>query len=153
MFGPDLLAFTRLVGFGPDGWGGQILSGTVVTIEISVASYVVGLLLGLVGVAAKLSGSAAFRMAAELYTTLIRAVPALLLIVLLFYSGSSFFDQLMDALGLKGRVALSGFAAVVFALGFIKGAYMTEVFRGAIVALPKGVTEAARSLAIPPLLR
>jgi polar amino acid transport system permease protein len=153
MLGADLSQFATLVGFGPQGWGGQILAGAFVTLQVSLASYAVGIALGLLGAAAKLSGSAPLKAVADLYTTFIRAVPALLLIVVMFYAGSSSFDALMDLVGMKGRIVLSGFSAVVFALGFILGAYMTEVFRGAIVALPNGVTEAARALSLSPWLR
>lgn len=146
----DLATFLPLIGFGPTGWGGQLLRGALTTIEISLASYVLGLALGLMGCWAKLSGSVLAEKAAELYTTLVRAIPALLLIILLYYSGTALFDVTMGLIGLKGRITLSGFATVVFALGFIKGAYMTEVFRGAMVAIPKGIHEAGRALAIPP---
>ena len=149
----DLATFLPLIGFGPTGWGSQLLRGAITTIEISLASYALGLALGLLGCWAKLSGSIWAGKVAELYTTLVRAVPALLLIILLYYSGTALFDASMGLIGLKGRVTLSGFATVVFALGFIKGAYMTEVFRGAMVAIPKGIHEAGRALAVPPWIR
>ncbi len=149
----DLSTFVTLIGFGPTGWGWQLLQGALTTVEISVVSYVLGMGLGLVGCWAKLSGNWIAEQAAELYTTLVRAIPALLLIVLLYYSGTALFDAAMGLIGLGGHLTLSGFATVVFALGFIKGAYMTEVFRGAMAAVPKGIHEAAKALALPPLTR
>ncbi|MDX3808344.1 MAG: ABC transporter permease, partial [Bosea sp. (in: a-proteobacteria)] len=53
----DLSTFITLIGFGPTGWGGQLLRGALTTIEISIASYVLGMALGLVGCWAKLSGN------------------------------------------------------------------------------------------------
>jgi polar amino acid transport system permease protein len=149
----DLSTFLVLIGFGPMGWGGQLLRGAVTTIEISIASYLFGVALGLVGCWAKLSGGLLATKVAELYTTLVRAIPALLLIILLYYTGTAMFDAAMGLIGLRGRITLSGFATVVFALGFIKGAYMTEVFRGAMVSIPKGIHEASKALALPPLTR
>jgi polar amino acid transport system permease protein len=149
----DLSTFLVLIGFGPMGWGGQLLRGAATTIEISVASYLFGMTLGLVGCWAKLSGGLLATKVAELYTTLVRAIPALLLIILLYYTGTAMFDAGMGLIGLRARITLSGFATVVFALGFIKGAYMTEVFRGAMVSIPKGIHEAGKALALPPLTR
>jgi polar amino acid transport system permease protein len=149
----DLSTFLTLIGFGPTGWGGQLLQGALRTVEISITSYLLGMSLGLIGCWAKLSGHWAAERIAEVYTTLVRAIPALLLIILLYYSGTALFDAAMGLVGLGGRITLSGFATVVFALGFIKGAYMTEVFRGAMTSIPKGIHEAGKALALPPLTR
>ena len=146
-------SFLTLIGFGETGWGAQFLEGAIVTIEISVCSYAFGMLLGLAGAQCKLSQSRAARYAAEFYTTTVRAVPSLLLIILLFYTGTSFFNDAMGLIGLRGRVELSGFAAAVITLGFIKGAYMTEVFRGAIMTVRRGLVEAATALGLNGYLR
>jgi len=142
----DLLALS------PPGWGGALLRGALVTLEIAVLSYAVGILLGLIGAGAKLSGNRALFVVAEIYTTLIRAIPELLLIILLFYAGSSGIAALLTSLGL-GEVEISGFAAAVGVLGFVQGAYQTEVFRGAILAIPGGQIEAARAFGMSPALR
>jgi len=140
--------FWSLVSFSPEGWGWPFLHGTWMTLKISAASYLFGAVLGLWGAWAKLSGRSISYWIAEIYTTLIRAIPALLLIIVLYYTGSRFFDAVLDVLGAGGMMNLNGFATVVFCLGFIKGAYMTEVFRAAIQAIPKGLNEAARALAL-----
>jgi polar amino acid transport system permease protein len=145
--------FLALVMFSDQGWGGPLLRGAVVTLEISLCSYLFGAVLGLLGAWAKLSGSRLTWWIAEIYTTIVRAIPALLLVILLFYTGTTLLNEAIAWFGWRGVVNLSGFAAVVFSLGFIKGAYMTEVFRGAIVAVPEGVGEAAQALALPPILR
>jgi polar amino acid transport system permease protein len=142
----DLLALS------PPGWGGALLRGALVTLEIAALSYAAGIVLGLVGAAAKLSGSRVLFVVAELYTTLIRAVPELLLIILLFYAGSSGIAAMLTSLGL-GEAEISGFAAAVGVLGFVQGAYQTEVFRGAILAIPRGQVEAARAYGMSPPLR
>jgi polar amino acid transport system permease protein len=142
-----------LIGFGESGWGWPLVKGAITTLQITACAYILGIVLGLLGAWAKLSGSRLAYILADLYTTIIRAIPALLLIILLFYMGTMAFDEVMDWFGLRGEIELSGFAAVVFSLGFIKGAYMTEVFRGAILAVPKGITEGAKALALTPWLR
>jgi polar amino acid transport system permease protein len=142
----DLLALS------PPGWGGALLKGAVVTLEIAVAAYLVGIVLGTFGASAKLSGGRTLFWLAEAYTTLIRAVPELLLIILLFYAGSAGISSALSALGF-GDVRISGFAAAIGVLGIVQGAYQTEVFRGAIVAIPRGQIEAARAYGMPPLLR
>ena len=145
MGGPSLL---DIVGFGAQGWGRQFAIGTGVTLAISLGAYAVGILFGSAGCAARLSAAPLLRRLASAYTTVIRAVPELLLIILLFYSGSAALDGLLAAVGLAGRADISGFAAAVLTLGFVQGAYMTEVLRGAIGAVPPGCVEAARALGL-----
>ncbi len=136
----------------PPGWGGALLAGAVVTLEIAAASYLVGLVLGFLGASAKLSGRRTLFWIAEAYTTLVRAVPELLLIILLYYAGSSGIAALLSRIGL-GEVEVSGFAAAVGVLGVVQGAYQTEVIRGAVLAVSKGQIEAARAYGMSPFLR
>lgn len=142
----------ELLALSPPGWGGALLKGALVTLEIAILSYVVGMALGMLGASAKLSGSRFLFWLAEAYTTLIRAVPELLLIILLFYAGSSGIATLLSSLGF-GDVQISGFAAAIGVLGVVQGAYQTEVLRGAIVAIPRGQIEAARAYGMAPFLR
>jgi polar amino acid transport system permease protein len=146
-------SFWSLASFSETGWGWAFVQGAWLTVRISLASYLLGIILGLLGARAKLGGNRTLYWLAEGYTTLIRAIPTLLLIIVLYYTGTRFFDATLNVLGLAGAMTLNGFAAVVFCLGFILGAYMTEVFRGAIQALPPGMDEAARSLALSPVQR
>src|SRR5688572_10973502 len=142
----DLLALS------PPGWGGALLRGALITLEIAVAAYLVGILLGLLGAAAKLGGNPVLLWLAELYTTVVRAVPELLLIILLFYAGTTALNDVLARLGVAG-IRINAFAAAIAVLGIVQGAYQTEVFRGAILAIPRGQIEAARAFGMPPLLR
>jgi polar amino acid transport system permease protein len=142
----DLLAVS------PPGWGGALLRGALITLEIAVAAYLVGILLGLLGAAAKLGGNPVLLWLAELYTTVVRAVPELLLIILLFYAGTTALNDVLARLGFAA-VRINAFAAAIAVLGIVQGAYQTEVFRGAILAIPRGQIEAARAFGMPPLLR
>ena len=125
-----------LYGFGP-----VLLAGTIQTIELSVLSLAAAVLLGLAGAAAKLSLSRPLRMIGTAYTTLIRSVPDLVLMLLLFYSIQIGVNNLTDALNLP-QFDIDPFVAGVITLGFIYGAYFTETFRGAFLAVPRGQLEA-----------
>lgn len=132
--------------FGSSGlldWAGPMLQGALVTIEMAVAAYAIGLVLGLLGATAKLSGVAPLRGVATAYTTLVRAVPELLLIIILYYAGQQALNALLKWLEVQGTYDISGFAAAIAVLAVVEGAYLTEIFRGAIVAIPRGHIEAA----------
>jgi polar amino acid transport system permease protein len=143
-------------GYGNEGlwdWTGPLLHGALVTLEIAVAAYAIGLLLGLLGATAKLSGIAPLRGAANAYSTVVRAVPELLLIILLYYAGQQALNALLQAYEIETAVEISGFAAAIGVLAFVEGAYLTEIFRGAIVAIPRGHVEAADAFGMSRWLR
>ncbi|MFL6535385.1 MAG: ABC transporter permease, partial [Pseudomonas sp.] len=94
------------------------------------------------GASAKLSGKQWLRMPAQLYTTLIRGVPDLVLMLLIFYSLQTWLTMITIALGWD-YIEINPFAAGILTLGFIYGAYFTETFRGAMLAVPRGQLEAA----------
>lgn len=141
----------ELLSFGPTGYGDELAWGLVMTLNISVLAYLVGLAIGIVGAVLKLTGSTLTRTLLEGYTTLIRAVPELILILLLFYAGTDALNRLLQTLG-YGAVAINGFVAAVLVLGFVQGAYSTEVIRAAIQAIPVGQIEAARAYGMSPML-
>lgn len=136
----------------PPGWGGVLLTGAASTVAISAGAFLIGLLLGTGGALGKLSGIRPLRLLLELYTTAVRAVPELILIVGLYYAGMDGLNRLLVALNLPA-FELNGFAVAVAVLGFVQGAYMTEVLRGAILAIPVGQIEAAKAFGMRPQLR
>ncbi|WPM28299.1 ABC transporter permease [Pseudomonas sp. P1B16] len=131
------LPWLSMQGFGP-----LLLKGTWMTIKLSLLSLVVSVILGLIGASAKLSSSGIARLPAQMYTTLIRGVPDLVLMLLIFYSLQTWLTRLTQSLGWN-YIEIDPFAAGVITLGFIYGAYFTETFRGAILSVPKGQREAA----------
>lgn len=135
----------ELLSFGPNGWGGQLLMGTAMTIAVAVSSFVFGILVGSVGASAKLSHSLILNGLADVYTTVVRGVPELLVIYLLFFGGNGMVTFLASVFGYDGRVELNAFTVGVVAVGLISGAYSTEVIRGAVRAVPFGQIEAARA--------
>lgn len=129
----------------------SILEGAALTVGVSLASLAVAVTLGLLGAAAKLSGRPLLVGSATVYTTLVRGVPELVLMLLVFYGGTIGLIHLMESLGLDGNVDINPFTAGVLTIGFIYGAYMAETFRGAILAIPKGQMEAARAFGMGPV--
>ena len=120
-----------------------ILHGSLLTVTVSLASLAVATLLGLAGAAAKLSGRRALVWTASFYTTVVRGIPELLMMLLIFYGGAIGINHALELLGYDQGIDLDPFVAGVFTIGFIYGAYMTETFRGAILAIPRGQMEAA----------
>ncbi len=120
-----------------------ILEGSLLTVGVSLLALAVAIVLGLVGAGAKLSGRPALVGLATLYTTIIRGIPDLVLMLLIFYGGTIGLNNLLELLGSDATVDINPFLAGVCTLGFIYGAYMTETFRGAILSIPKGQAEAA----------
>ncbi len=121
----------------------SILYGAVLTVGVSLAALLVAVVLGLAGAGAKLSGRPLLVALATLYTTIIRGIPELVLMLLVFYGGTIGLNSLLEAMGSEATVDINPFLAGVLTIGFIYGAYMTETFRGAILAIPKGQAEAA----------
>ncbi|MBX2856083.1 MAG: ABC transporter permease [Rhodobacteraceae bacterium] len=126
-----------------------LLSGALVTISLAVSSLLLATILGALGAWGKLSKSLAPRAIASAYTTLIRGVPDLVMMLLVYYGGQRLLNQLLEALG-QERIDVSPFLAGVATIGFIFGAYLAETFRGAYLAIPKGQREAATSLGLRP---
>jgi polar amino acid transport system permease protein len=145
--------YLDLMSYGDTGWGDEFLAGIVLTLEISFLGYLIGLGFGLLGAWGKLSGNKTTFIVAEFYTTLIRAVPELLLILLLYYVGTQALRTAFIAIGFSEDFQVNGFAAAVAVLGFVQGAYSTEVLRGAILSVPKGQMEAAKAYGMPSVLR
>lgn len=121
----------------------SILHGALLTVGVSLLSLLVAIILGLLGAAAKLSGNRLAAGIATVYSTVIRGIPDLVVMLLVFYGGTMGLNYLLAAMGSKGHVDINPFFAGVLTIGFIYGAYMTESFRGAILSIPKGQMEAA----------
>lgn len=134
-----------------DGFAGQLFAGALVTIELSLGSLLISFCLGLLGASAKLSNQRWLTKIALTYTTIIRGVPDLVLMLLIFYSLQIWLNDATDFLGLDS-LNLDPFTSGVITIGFIYGAYFTETFRGAFMAVPKGQLEAARAFGMKPSL-
>ena len=133
----------EILQFGDTGFGDELVTGALVTVEIAVYSLAIGLALGLAAAGAKLSRSRVLRGIAESYSLLIRGIPELLIILLVYYSGGAAIEALLMLFGHDGGFDFNKRLAGSLALGLIFGAFASEVFRGAFIAVPKGQIEAA----------
>lgn len=140
----DLLAYS------PPGWGANLLRGLWNSVLIAFGAFGLGLFIGVLGAYGKLYGHPVVKDLLALYTTIVRAVPELVLILILYFAVTDLVNQALQFWG-YGRIQISGVAAGITVLGVVQGAYSTEVLRGAILAVPAGQIEAARAMGMPPL--
>lgn len=138
----ELLDSMGLQALSLQGFGPLLAQGTWMTLKLAMLSLLLSLALGLLGATGKLSKVRVLRVPATMYTTLIRSVPDLVLILLIFYSLQLWLNDLTELMGWD-YLEIDPFNAGVITLGFIYGAYFTENFRGAILSVPAGQLEAA----------
>jgi polar amino acid transport system substrate-binding protein len=115
----------------------QFLAATWVTLQLSVLAFLLAVPIGLLLAVGRVYGSAPVRGAARLYIELFRGTPVLLQLFVLYY-------------GLTSVVHLGPVEAAVLGLGLNYGAYEAEVYRSALLAIPRGQSEAARALGLSP---
>ncbi len=134
------------------GYGWMLWQGLELTVLVGLAAMAVALTLGLLGAWGRLSRSRTARWIAGTYTTVIRGVPELILILLVYYGVPTLLQDLAAGLGYDLVIDLDPFIAGVLTIGLIYGAFATEVFRGAFLALPHGQIEAAKAAGMGPAL-
>ncbi|MGB2078524.1 MAG: ABC transporter permease [Vibrio sp.] len=150
------------------GYEASILKGAWVTIEVALLSLVLAMIFGMFGAVAKMSSSRCARIVATTYTTIIRGIPDLVLMMLIFFGGQVLLNNSLYSLNetlnswfttgypdeyvqyLPDYIDVSPFIAGVLTLGFIFGAYMAETFRGAMLAVDRGELEAAKAYGMSP---
>lgn len=142
-----------LLSFGSDGWAKMLLAGAWMTILIALSGYATGTFIGIFGAWAKISGHPWMRVAADAYTTVLRGIPDLLVIYLLYFGGSAAVTGIGRIFGAEGFIGFPGFLAGMLAVGITSGAQHTEVFRGAFRAVHPGEIEAAIACGMPRWLR
>ncbi len=127
-----------------DGYSKLIFEGALVTLELALCSVLLSVIIGLIGAGGKLSSNRLLSGLFECYTTLIRGVPDLVLMLLIFYGLQIALNSITESLGFE-QINIDPLSAGIITLGFIYGAYFTETFRGAYMAVPTGQIEAARA--------
>ena len=110
-----------------------LLPGLGVTVSVTAIALGIGCIFGTAMAVFRVYGSPVTKTLATLYSVVIRAIPVIVIIFILFFVISEFMD-------------LSPFMSGAVALGFASGAYQTEIFRGAILAIPAGQMRAARAI-------
>jgi polar amino acid transport system permease protein len=141
----------ELLALSPPGWGATLLAGLLNSVLIALGAYGLGLGIGICGAFGKLYGGPITKDLLAVYTTIVRAVPELVLILILFYAVPGLINELLVSLG-RERIVLPALVTGIAVLGFVQGAYSTEVLRGAILAVPQGQIEAARAMGMSPVL-
>src|SRR5262245_23739422 len=124
------------------GYGSSILDGAWLTLNLALLAMALAISLGLVGAACRLSPVKWLTTLGEVYATVVRGIPDLVLILLVFYGGQDLVNRLALALGYEQYIDINPFIAGVCTMGFIFGAYLSETFRGAFMAIPRGQAEA-----------
>ncbi|MDI9348973.1 MAG: ABC transporter permease subunit [Candidatus Symbiobacter sp.] len=133
---------------GPDGWGGQLWHGTRITIELALASLILGLVAGAGLALAKLSRFKIIKYLADAYTIIIRGTPEFLILLLVYYGSNRAVNYLLSLIGLQFNLEIPQFLAAVLGLAFIYAAYASEVFVGAYRAVAKGQIEAGQVIGL-----
>jgi len=118
-------------------WGPYILGGTGFTLIVCLSSIVLATILAVLGAIARLSSNPILFGAASLYVSLFRGTPLLVQIFFIYFA--------LPQLG----IVIPSIPAGILALGLNYGAYMTEIFRAGIQAVPRGQREAAQALGMP----
>jgi polar amino acid transport system permease protein len=131
-----------LLGFGPAGWGDEILAGVGVTIALALATLPVGLTIGFFVALAKQSNEPSLRLAANIYTTIFRGLPELLTLFIVFYGAQIGIQVAYAAIfGSERVIEVNAFVSGMIALGVVFSSYSSEVFLSAFRAIPKGQYE------------
>ena len=138
----------ELLAFGKTGWGDELFIATLMTIAVSITAMLIGFLFALIFTPLKLSKNKLFNLIGNSYTTVVRGVPELLVIYLLFFGGTGAVMFVASIFGYNEYIEINAFITGSFAIGIISGAYSTEVFRGAIQSIDKGQFEAAKVMGL-----
>src|SRR5476649_116559 len=107
------------------GYSQVIIQGTLVTLELAISSVLLAVVIGLIGAGGKLSKNRLISAFFGCYTTLIRGVPDLVLMLLIFYGLQIFLNSVTESLGMA-QIDIDPLSAGIITLGFIYGAYFTE---------------------------
>jgi polar amino acid transport system permease protein len=132
---------------GDQGWGDELLDGLAVTLSLALVTLPLGLSLGFAIAAASVSKNAVLHTLALFYTTLIRGLPELLTLIIIYHSAPMLLTAVLKWLDPNaGFFELSPFTAGVVALGMVFAGYCAEVLRGAWQSIDRGQTEAAKAI-------
>ncbi len=143
-----------ILSWGASGWGDEFFFATLITISVALCSFTFGIVLAAVAATMKLSNYKSLRILADTYTTVVRGIPELLVIYLVFYGGNTLLMSIAkDVFNYQEYIELPIFLMGVICIGLSSGAYSTEVIRGAVLAVPRGTIEAAKAIGMPTFLR
>ena len=142
-----MFKFDKLV-FGDLGWGDELIFATLMTILVSIFSMGLGLFIAIFAAWAKITTNKFLNLLSSFYTTVVRGVPELLVIYLIFFGGSAAVMKLAKVFGYEGFIELNAFTISVVAIGIISATYSSEVLRAAYLSIPYGQIEAAKTIGL-----
>ncbi|PAU76861.1 ABC transporter permease [Halomonas salipaludis] len=123
------------------GYGWMLISGFGLTLGVAISSMIGAILIGLIAASIKFSRIKIVRLIVGLYTTVIRGVPELVLLLLVYYGLPTLIQDIAGNMGYQVRLNLNPFIAGIATLSFIYGAFACEALRSAYLAIPKGQHE------------
>ena len=130
----------------PPGWTATMVAAAGVTLLVAIGGFTLGIVVGGIVAAAKLSSIRGLRFLADIYSTVIRGTPDLLIIYLFYFGASTALGAVFGLFGHEGFVEVPPLASGMAAIGIVSGAYQGEVYRGAYRAIPRGELEAAEAI-------
>ncbi|NIZ14063.1 ABC transporter permease subunit [Phaeobacter sp. HF9A] len=132
------------------GYGWLLVDGLKMTLFVAIASMLGTLVLGLIAALGKIFASKWVRYLIEAYTTVVRGVPELVLLLLIYYGIPTLLQDSIGAMGYDVTIPINPFVAGIGTLTLIYAAFACEVYRAAYLAVPLGQHDAAQSLGLPP---
>ena len=120
----------------------SLLKGLGVTIQVTVLSLLIAFVIGMISCMMGISSFRPVTWISKFYVWVVRGTPFIVQLFIIYFG----IPQLIQSMGVEFR--LTSFQAAVITLSINAGAYMSEIFRGGIQAVPKGQMEAARSLGL-----
>ncbi len=144
------LPATVLLGFGPDGWGWALLAGAGLTLAVALAAMAIGSVLGTILAVAAASPRRWLAAMATGYGLILRGVPELLVVLVLYFGTPGLLVQIAGLFGLPAPGSPPAFLTGCVAIGLVSAAYQAEVFRGGMLAVPRGQIEAAMAAGMGP---
>jgi len=140
-----------LFAYGDAGWGDELVRGLGVTVALALVALPVGLLMGFLAAGAALSPYRPLRVLGTGYTTVMRGMPELLTLFVVYNGIGILINAMLQALNPESSgMEFSPFLAGVIALGLVFGAFAGEVLRGAFQSLAKGQVEAGMAIGMRP---
>ncbi len=141
--------FDNLIAYSP-----LLARGALLTLGLAVVSFAVAVVFGAVGAYFKINPKMRQLVIpyhlANIYSFIVRGIPDLVMMLLIYYGGQRLINSIAPLLGYNEVIDISPFLAGVLTLAFIFGAYLTEVFRGAYLSVPRGQIEAAVAIGLSP---
>ncbi len=152
MIGDDV-ALPVLLGFGHDGWALALIAGAGLTMALSLTAMAIGTVLGALLTVAQMSRRGWLAALAQGYGLVLRGVPELLVVLLLYFGTPGLLAAIAALAGLPAPGSPPAFLTGSVAIGLVSAAYQAEVFRGGLLAVPRGQVEAAIAAGMGPFTR